>query len=215
VSRSAGARYDHRANPGDLRSLFFLFRCQEGQGAPRAWLASGEFDKETGKLQRLADNKGGFHELSFEGIITEGGVPYKEVSPRRAFGNPSSCMPSETASTSSKSCSPTSGPQETLSDFPFKETLREPLRTGKPLFSAAIREAGGNPNKSVAMLMFVKAKQIADTEVNRACQNIMAQVEAEYQQGTARAMLTGSSMNSRPRRTARPASVRECQQHLR
>ena len=148
-----------------------------------AWLASGEFDKDTGKLQKLYDSKGGVHELSFEGILTGGGVPYKEVLTETTIRE-SVYLYAERNGLDQleKLQSYIRALKKLYPDFPFKETLREPITTAKPLFAAAIREGGAKePFKTVAMLMFVKAKQIVDAEANRACQGIVAQVEAEYQ----------------------------------
>ncbi len=148
-----------------------------------AWLASGEFDKETGKLQKLYDNKGGAHELSFEGILTDGGIPYKEVLTETTIRDSVYLYTERNGlDQNEKLQSYIQALKKLYPDFPFKETLREPLTIGKPLFAATISEGGAKePFKTVAMLMFVKAKQIADAEANRACQGIMAQVEAEYQ----------------------------------
>ena len=148
-----------------------------------AWLASGEFNKETGKLQKLYDNKGGAHELSFEGIITGGGVPYKQVLTETTIRE-SVYLYSERNGLDQleKLQSYIRALKIPYPNFPFKETLREPITTAKPLFAAAIREGGAKePYKTVEMLMFAKAKQIEDAEANRACQGIVAQVEAEYQ----------------------------------
>jgi hypothetical protein len=147
-----------------------------------AWLASGEFDKDTGKLQKLYDKEGGVHELSFEGILTGGGVPYKEVLTETTIRESVYLYTERNGLDQLEKLQSYIRALKKLYDFPFKETLREPITTAKPLFAATVREGGAKePFKSVAMLMFVKAKQIVDAEANRACQAIMAQVEAEYQ----------------------------------
>jgi hypothetical protein len=159
-----------------------VFEIQKDKNLLEAWIASGRWDKDQGTLQGLTDAKDTDHEVSFEGVITGGNVEYKDGLAGTTIRD-SLYMYAERSGldANQKLQSYITALKNIYPDFPFKETLREPLRTGKALFAAKILEAGGKPNRSVEMLMFVKAKQIEDTETNRAAMSIQAQVEAEYQ----------------------------------
>lgn len=150
-----------------------------------AWLASGDWDRNTGTLKALLDAGKTPHELSPEGLFRKGNVGYlsglEGVTIRDSlyqFAERNGLDQLETLQSYLRAL------KGLYPDFPFKETLREPLTIGKPLFAARIREGSGmntNPFRSVEMLMFVKAKQIVDSETARATQRLIEQVEAEYQ----------------------------------
>lgn len=148
-----------------------------------AWIASGDWKKDSGRLKGILDASGKVHELSPAGLFDGGDIGY------------ASGLPGVTIRDSLYQYAERSGLyknskletymlalKRTYPDFPFTETLREPLRTAKPLFGAVVREGGvKEPMRSVDMLLFTKAKQIVDSEAVRAVQQFIGHVEAEYQ----------------------------------
>ena len=147
-----------------------------------AWIASGDWDTAQGKLKSLLDERGGSHALSFQALLDGGDVGYKSGLAGTTIRD-SLYLYAERNGLDKleKLQSYLRALSALYPSFDFKKTLREPQRTGRVLFGAEVRAAGGNPTKSLEMVMFVDAKKIVDAEMARALQTFLEQVEGEYQ----------------------------------
>lgn len=147
-----------------------------------AWLASGQWDEKKGFLLALLDSSDNPHEVSYDGIIRNGMVWYKSGLEGISIRDSIYLYLERHGLDSNEAFqSYLRGLKELYPDFEFEKALREPLSKGKELFGAVIAQSEPVPDRSVQMLMFVRAKIIIDFEANKAAQAIQAQVEAEYQ----------------------------------
>ncbi len=147
-----------------------------------AWLASGKWDEKKGLLLALLDSADKPHEVSWDGIIRDGMVWYKSGLEGISIRDSMYMYVERSGLESNQSFqSYIRGLKALYPDFEFDKALREPLPKGKELFAQVVTKTEPAENRSVQMLMFVRAKQIIDAEVNKAAQSIQGQVEAEYQ----------------------------------
>ena len=147
-----------------------------------AWLDSGEFESEQGKIKGLWTKQAGLREIRPDQLLNTPALNYKiglsgtsiQVSVHewgeRYFVTNQSNVP--VLRLAFKNIYP---------DFDLDATLREPYNIARSQLAARILETGGKPARDVALGIFLQLKRIQDQAAGQALDQIRQIVEKEYQ----------------------------------
>ncbi len=147
-----------------------------------AWLDSGEFESEQGKIKGLWTKQAGLREILPDQLLNTPDLNYKiglsgtsiQVSVHewgeRYFVTNQSNVP--VLRLAFKNIYP---------DFDLDATLREPYNIARSQLAAKILETGGKPSRDVGLGIFLQLKRIQDQAAEQALDQIRQIVEKEYQ----------------------------------
>ncbi|GAB6146036.1 hypothetical protein JCM12294_34760 [Desulfocicer niacini] len=147
-----------------------------------AWLASGEFESEQGKIKGLWTKQAGLREILPDQLLNTSDLNYKigfsgtsiqvtvhEWGERYFVTNQSNVPVLRLAF------------KNIYPDFDLDATLREPYNIARSQLAARILETGGKPARDVALGIFLQLKRIQDQAAGQALDQIRQIVEKEYQ----------------------------------
>jgi len=148
----------------------------------QAVLDCGEFDPDTGRLQKVRTQERETDPPEFSSLVVDGELHFQTGLPGRtirdaiyAWGERYFLPGAQEFELLKR------GFDSLYPDFDLDRNLREKMNTGRSLLATRILEQGGNPRRDAAMAMFVQMKRVFDQAGQAALAQIVDVAEQEYQ----------------------------------
>ena len=148
----------------------------------QAVLDSGEFDPDSGRLQKVRTREVGETAPEFSSLAGDGERHFQSGLSEKTIRNAVYDWGERYFLPGAKEFDLLrQGFLSLYPDFDLDLNLREKMNTGRSLLAARILEQGGNPGRDGAMAMFVQLKRIYDQAGQAAFAQIVDVAEQEYQ----------------------------------